>query len=99
MASISVIFMSVSQEEADMIEAARAEKAMQARMRAETAKLLTTASGYNLWVINSNRLITYETFCEYAGFLVSRDRYSGVCQIISEAERCAQVTAETVSEE
>lgn len=91
--------MLLSEEEAGMIEAARAEKAMQTRMRAETEKLLSTAHGYNAWVTENNRPITYGTFCEYAGFSARHDRYSGVCQIISTAERLSCVTAETVSEE
>lgn len=94
--------MLLSEEEAGMIEATRAEKAAQARMGAETAKLLATASGYDRWLSENGRPATYSTFCEYLGnvpFPARHDHYLAVCQIISAAERCAKVTAETVSEE
>ena len=98
--TVVAVAMLLSEEEVDMIEAARAEKAMQARMRAETAKLLSTASGYDRWLSENGRPATYSTFCEYLGnvpFPARHDHYLAVCQIVSAAERCAKATAKTIS--
>lgn len=68
MASVSVILMTVSREEADMIEAARADASHKAHKAIATLEVLEVAYGYADWLNQKALIDSYSVYSDYVQY-------------------------------